>query len=123
MFVTVWVTMEQDIYGIIHNVRILVNHYDHNNSTHNTVMSSSPGPVSPLRMLRPGSSVRDQIVRSTHGPAISRPIESFNELSNHSVIIVLSEGSHHHHVVDKICVTLVNLHTDTRRAQEKSHRV
>ena len=51
MFVTVWVTMEQDIYGIIHNVRILVNHYDHNNSTHNTVMSSSPGPVSALRMV------------------------------------------------------------------------
>ena len=57
------------------------------------------------------------------GPAISRPIESFNELSNHSVIIVLSEGSHHHHVVDKIYVTVVNLHTDTRRAQEKSNRV
>ena len=43
MFVTVWVTMEQDICGIIHNVRILVNHYDRNNSTHNTMMSSSPG--------------------------------------------------------------------------------
>ena len=54
---------------------------------------------------------------------ISRPIESFNELSNHSVIIVLSEGSHHHHVVDKFCLTAVNVHTDSGGAQEKSYRV